>query len=66
MKVERREMRDERKKHVTELSLYRTEDVVLHHGQPKACNLCGEVHGLTLSEIEQHLLIAICVMRSFT
>ena len=38
---------------------YCTEDIVLHHGQGKVCNLCGEVDGLASAEVKQSLAVAI-------
>jgi len=39
--------------------LHRAEDVVLHHGEREACDLCGEVQGLALSKVEQRLAILV-------
>ena len=45
---------------------YRAKNIVLHHRQRKAGDLCGEVHTLTLSEVEQLLAVVISLMRSYT
>ena len=39
-------------------------DVVLHHGQREAGDLCREVYALTLAEVEQLLLVVICHLGS--
>ena len=39
--------------------LHRAKNVVLHHRQRKAGNLCGEVYALTLAEVEQLLAIVV-------
>jgi hypothetical protein len=38
---------------------YCTEDIVLHHCQCNACDLCGEVDGLASAEVEQSLAVVI-------
>ena len=43
---------------------HRAENVVLHHGQREAGNLCGEVYALALTEVEQLLAIVICHLGS--
>ena len=39
---------------------YRAKNVVLHHRQRKAGNLCGEMYALAFSEIQQYLHVSIC------
>ena len=41
-------------------ALHRAENVVLHHGQRKAGNLCREMHALALAEVKQLLAIVVC------
>ncbi len=44
--------------------LYRTEDIVLHHRQREAGNLCREVYALASAEVEQLLAVVICHLGS--
>jgi len=44
-------------------TLYRTQYVVLHHGEREAGNLCREMHRLAFAQIEQGLAIAIGYFR---
>jgi len=44
-------------------TLYRTQYVILHHGECKTGNLCREMYRLTFAQIEQSLAIVIGYFR---